>query len=335
MAALMPKRILRVLVSTCFVVFGSFNGVAADSAPRNGPALSPDLIYDFALIGDVPYDETQITRSFPNMIEELNQEKLVFVVHDGDIKAGATPCSDVVFERVYSLFETIRHPLIYTPGDNEWSDCGQVRTNSYDPLDRLQKLRTLFHSGSQSLGQRKLNLTRQSDAGEFGEFRENVRWLHGGILFATLNAPGSDNFAGSKEFDRRNTANLAWIHDAFAIAQRENLRAVMIIMQANPHFDLPSTNRVRRGFNAMIKAFEEEALEFAKPVVLVHGDTHYFRIDQPLMSARGRRIENFTRVETYGNPDMHWLKVHVDWRNPNVFQFQPRIVKPNLARHRG
>ena len=331
----MSKLHLRVFLYLAPALLTTLSSTAADVTPRNAPSLSPDLIYDFALIGDVPYDETQITRSFPNMIEELNREKLAFVVHDGDIKAGATPCSDAAFERVYSLFETIRHPLIYTPGDNEWSDCGQVKTNAYEPLDRLQKLRMLFHSGSQSLGQRKLTLARQSDTGDFSEFRENVRWLHGGILFTTVNAPGSDNFAASKEFERRNTANIAWIRDGFSIAQRENLRAVMIIMQANPHFDLPSTNRVRRGFNAMIRTFEDESLEFGKPVVLVHGDTHYFRIDQPLVSARsGRRVENFTRVETYGNPDMHWLKVHVDWRNPNVFQFQPRIVKSNLVRHR-
>ena len=298
--------------------------------------LSPDLRYDFALIGDVPYDEPQSTNYFPNMIDDLNRARLAFVVHDGDIKAGATPCTDALFERILAQFQTVRHPLIYLPGDNEWSDCGAVKTNAFDPMERLDKLRTIFFRDDRSLGQRQLTLTRQSEDAKYAPFRENVRWLHGGVIFAGLNVPGSDNHFGKPEFEPRNSANIAWIREAFAIATRENLRAVMLIMQANLHFDLPATNRVRRGFNQMLRAIEEETLTFQKPVVLVHGDSHYFRIDQPLMASKSRRrIENFTRVETFGNPDMHWIKVRVDWRDPNVFQFRPQYVRKNLLKHGG
>ena len=222
--------------------------------------FSPDLRYDFALIGDVPYDEHQSTNAFPNMIEELNRARLAFVVHDGDIKAGATPCTDALFERIYTQFQTIRHPLIYLPGDNEWSDCGSVKTNAFDPMERLDKLRALFFGDGQSLGQRKLTLTRQSQEPKYAQFRENVRWLHGGVIFSGLNVPGSDNHFGTPEFEPRNAANIAWIQETFAIATRENLRAVMLIMQANPHFDLPATNRVRRGFNQMLRVIEEETV---------------------------------------------------------------------------
>jgi len=305
--------------------------------PAGQPAASagsPDLRYDFALIGDVPYDEPQITNFFPNLIEEINRARLAFVVHDGDIKAGATPCTDESFERVHALFQTSRHPLIYLFGDNEWSDCGKVKTNAFDPVERLQKLRDMFTQGDRSLGRRTMSLARQSDEPRFALFRENVRWTHGGVMFAGLNAPGEDNHYGTPEFGPRNAANIAWIQGAFAIAARENLRAVMLIMQANPHFDLAVTNRSRRGFNEMLEVIEKETLAFKKPVVLVHGDSHYFRIDQPLLSARSRRrIENFTRVETFGNPDVHWLRVSVDWRNPNVFQFHPQYVRKNLLNH--
>jgi hypothetical protein len=282
----------------------------------------------------VPYDEPQATNLFPNMIEELNSARLAFVVHDGDIKAGATPCTDDCFQRVFVQFQTIRHPLIYLFGDNEWSDCGSVKTNAFDPLERLQKLRDLFTQGDRSLGQRTISLARQSDEPRFAVFRENVRWTHGGVMFAGLNAPGDDNHFGTPEFRSRNTANIAWIQDAFAIATRENFRAVMLIMQANPHFDLAVTNRLRRGFNEMLEVIEKETLAFNKPVVLVHGDSHYFRIDQPLLGSRSRRrIENFTRVETFGNPDVHWLRVSVDWRDPNVFRFHPQYVRKNLLKH--
>jgi hypothetical protein len=309
-------------------------GCGTPAARRATQAAPPGSRYEFALIGDVPYDELQITNLFPNLIEELNRAPLAFVVHDGDIKAGATPCTDEVLRRVYDQFQTFRHPLIYLFGDNEWSDCGTVRTNALDPMDRLRKLRDLFTQGDRSLGRRAIPLERQSDDPRFATFRENVRWTQGGVIFAGLNAPGDDNHFGTPEFGPRNAANIAWIQEAFAIAANENLRAVMLIMQANPHFDLAVTNRLRRGFNEMIDVIEKETLAFQKPVVLVHGDSHYFRIDQPLLGRRSRRrIENFTRVETFGNPDVHWLRVRVDGRDPNIFQFHPQHVQKNLLKH--
>ena len=65
---------------------------------------------------------------------------------------------------------------------------------------------------------------------------------------------------------------------------------------------------------------------------LVHGDSHYFRMDKPMVgTVSGRRVENFTRVETFGELDNHWLHVEVDPTSPNVFVFDQRIVKANLV----
>lgn len=288
--------------------------------------------FDFALIGDVPYDEQQTAVLFPNMLEELNRERLVFVVHDGDIKAGAAPCTDAALQRVLDLFQTSRHPFIYLFGDNEWSDCGKVATNAFEPEERLSRLRAMFTQGDASLGHPSLRLTRQSEEPAFALFRENVRWVYGGVMFAGLNVPGDDNHFGTTEFGPRNAANLAWIHEAFATAERQHLRAVMILMQANPHFEAPPSKRP--GFNAMLELLERETIAFGLPVVLVHGDSHYFRIDQPLVGHKShRRLENFTRVETFGNPDVHWVLASVDSRNPNVFRFEPRHVLKNLVTH--
>ena len=70
-------------------------------------------------------------------------------------------------------------------------------------------------------------------------------------------------------------------------------------------------------------------------VVLVHGDTHYFRVDRPFLDEQGRRLENFTRVETFGDHqengvnDVQWLKVIVDPRSREVFSYQAQIVPGN------
>jgi hypothetical protein len=191
------------------------------------------------------------------------------------------------------------------------------------------------HPGKESLGRRKLTLTRQSDGEGFARFRENVRWVQGGVVFAGLNMPGEDNHFGSKEFEKRNAANLSWMKEAFAMASQRDARAVMLNIQANPHFEMASTNHLRSGFNDMLRVLEEQTVAFGKPVVLVHGDSHYFRIDKPLVGSRtGRRLENFTRVETFGNPDVHWLRVSVDERDPNVFTFRQQIVRRNLVKTR-
>jgi hypothetical protein len=289
--------------------------------------------FDFALIGDVPYTPEQVTNSFPNMIRELNAANLEFVVHDGDIKSGSEPCTDEIFIARLKQFETFRHPLIYVFGDNEWTDCARA-TNGFDPEERLQKLREIFTQGDQSLGQRKLPLARQSNDARFAKFRENVRWTMGDVAFLTLNVQGSLNNFGKREFAERNAANLAWLKESFAFASVENRRAVMVIIQANPLPERGSTNRVHAGYRDIVAALERETLAFQKPVVLVHGDTHYFRIDKPLYGAKSRRrIENFTRVETFGNPDVHWLRVTIDPLDPEVFTFRPQMVKSNLVNH--
>jgi hypothetical protein len=323
-----------------FVVLGLVTlGISGCAAQRSATKTSNtgrtnNGEIQFALIGDMPYDALQATNLFPNLIRELNATDLAFVVHDGDIKAGATPCTDDCFEAVRAQFQTIRHPLVYLFGDNEWSDCGKVKTNSFDPLERLQKLRDVFTQGAMSLGQRKMPLERQSSNPNFAAYRENVRWTVGGVSFAGMNVPGDDNFTASKEFAARNAANIAWMREAFAVAAKEDARAVMLIIQANPHFEVAATNRLRKGFNEMLRVMEQETIAFGKPVVLVHGDSHYFRIDQPMIGSKSkRRVENFLRVETYGNPDVHWLRVAIEPNNPNVFRFERQLVRENLVNH--
>jgi hypothetical protein len=290
--------------------------------------------FDFALIGDVPYNEFDATNSFPNMIAEMNRSPLAFVVHNGDIKSGSTPCSNEALYACYEQFKTFKHPLIYLFGDNEWSDCDDVKTNAYKPEERLAKLREIFTQGDYSLGQRTLRLERQSENPAFPAYRENVRWERGRVLFAGFNIPGNDNHFGTPEFADRKRANLAWLSESFQLATAQKYRAIMLILQANPHFDLARTNKLRAGFNDFLDTLERETIAFKKPVVLVHGDSHYFRIDKPLVGSRSkRRIENFTRIETFGNPDCHWLRARVESRNANVFSFEQRLVERNLVRH--
>jgi hypothetical protein len=177
----------------------------------------------------------------------------------------------------------------------------------------------MFFPTDQSLGQRTMRLTRQSEDSRYASYRENVRWTYGDVVFITLNIIGSNNNRGrTPEMDAehadRTAANLAWMRQAFELAARNGNKAVMIIAQGNPQFETswprntqeryllwglaltPPASRRPTGFDEFRAALEKETVAFGKPVVYVHGDTHIFRVDKPLYgTASGRAIRNFTR----------------------------------------
>ena len=112
--------------------------------------------------------------------------------------------------------------------------------------------------------------------------------------------------------------------------------AVMVIVQADMGFDLPETSVNERllpgidGYDNFLSALIAETQSFAGQVVLVHGDTHFFKIDKPLLD-QAHLLQNFTRVETFGSPNVHWVKATVDPRTRNVFTFEPMIVSTAAA----
>ena len=308
--------VMTLAVAGSFSIFGEQG--------RTTSAAGEELV-EFALIGDTRYTAEQKTK-FPNLIQDVNRYKLAFVAHDGDIKGGSDACGDGLYPETRDLFNQFNAPLIYTPGDNEWTDCHRA---GGDPMARLDMVRRTFFTNDMSLGKAPMRLERQQN------YPENARWWHGGAMFATMHIVGSNNNLArtpqaDQEYVARNIANLNWMSHTFAAARANNSRAVMLIMQANPWDNLPASELV--GFGDMLRQLEREVIDFGKPVVLVHGDSHYFRIDKPLMGAKSkRRVENFTRVETFGTDDVHWLRVAIDPQDPQVFTFRQQIVAANLV----
>jgi hypothetical protein len=288
--------------------------------------------FQIGLIGDQQYTAEQ-EKKFPRVIDAMNREKLSFVIHDGDTKSGASLCDDATFENRLAGFQRSAHPFVLTLGDNDWTDCGRPAGGGYDSGERLNFVRKLFYPRlSESLGKRKLTLVSQSSVPGFSPFVENAMWAEGEVLFATLHIVGSNNnFPKRAEFRERNAANLFWMQAAFGIARQKKFRGVMFVMQANPGFET-----IRRpaedGFGEMLRLLEREIVRYPGQVVFVHGDSHYFRIDKPLIPAgrNGARMENFTRVETFGPPDVHWVRATIDPANPMVFLFEQRIVPENI-----
>jgi len=300
---------------------------------------SPPQNFTFGLMGDLGYVPAR-EPMFENVLAEMNATPLAFSVHVGDLASPKFACDDAFRARRLVQFQAMAQPLIYTPGDNEWTDCP-------DPLERLANLRTLFFAGNTTLGQKTIPLVRQSDDGQHhAKFRENAQWEYGDVIFLTLHAAGSNNgfgrnAIGDAEAAERTAADIAWMQRGFALAKANGSRAIMIAQQANMFPDiLPFTGEAAAkidGFAELRAALVKELLAYNKPVVLVNGDSHYFRVEKPFMrrvkgEAGEPLIENFTRVEPFGDPFNHWVQVTVDASDPNVFTFRPRMVPANLLR---
>jgi len=323
--------------------------------------------YAIGLWGDLPYSDLQAQVGVPNLIADMNSRKLAFTVHDGDLKAGngtpgsVTPtiCSDALYVQALGFFNSLEAPAMLTPGDNDWTDCDRPSNGGFNSLERLDHERQVFFSTPFSLGQKRMRQEVQTAPLCLGvngptPCVENRRWTHRGVTYVTLNIQGScnnlcDTAPNPAEFAARNQANIAWMRDAFLDAQGRGSAAIMIIAQADPGWDLSDPTRAPLrdpktlaetdgqpdGFQEFLIALRDEVIAFRKPVAYVHGDSHYFRVDKPFQDSRGRRLENFTRVETFGDNqgngdnDVNWLKVQVDARSREVFTYQPQIVPGN------
>ncbi len=302
--------------------------------------------YAIGLWGDLPYSDQQKTVGVPNLIADMNSQRLAFSVHDGDIKSGSSACTDNVYTDFEALMNTLAAPAMFTPGDNDWTDCDRGPFNSNE---RLAFERQQFFSTPYSFGQHKLKQEVQA-----APYVENRRWTIGRVTYATLNIQGScnnlcDTAPDPSEYAARNAADIQWLHDTFAEAKTKRSAAVMIVFQADPGWDGSDATRAPTrdpltlaendgqpdGFHDFLSALRDETIAFRRPVVAVHGDSHYFRIDKPLESSAGQRLENFTRVETFGDHqengdnDVNWLRVTVDPESREVFSFQPQIVPGN------
>jgi hypothetical protein len=153
-----------------------------------------DETYTIAVIGDVPYGAPLIVH-FPAFISQINADPDVrMVTHLGDIKNGSTVCSDQYFDVIYQDFAQFRRPLVYTPGDNEWTDCHRVNNGAYNPLERLAKIRSdFFARPGKTLGQQSVAVKSQDGLG----LPENVRYTRNDISFAAINIPGQQQFDAS------------------------------------------------------------------------------------------------------------------------------------------
>jgi hypothetical protein len=295
-------------------------------------SLPANHTYSFALIGDQQYNAAE-EALFPDLLDTISSDKLAFVVHLGDFKAGsASPCTDALFVQRRDEFNRSKHPFILLTGDNDWVDCRRSSNGNYQPLERLNKLRDIFYATPETLGKNKLSVMRQSDifAADpiLSRYTENMMWVHGGVVYVTLNIQGSNDNKGfdatnDREQAERTEANIAWLKHAMITAKSDDIAGLAIFLQANPGFEELPASIQKSGFNDFLRAFDAAAVTFGKPILFAHGDSHQFRVEPYLSPIDKRPILNVTRVEGYGSPFVNWIKITVDANN----RVTPFVIK--------
>jgi hypothetical protein len=328
----------------------------ADGADGQGTPLT------LAVVGDWPYS-LGLVAAAPLLINSINADPNVrLVVHVGDIHSGSMPCTGAGLLplptgsnpawnlAIFALFGQFKDPVVYTPGDNEWTDCHKTKQfSSGAPLKELASVRGLFFPDpGRTLGGRQKRVLSQAKLQDpaypaDAQFVENVMWRESQVVFVTLNVPGSNNdglawtapftdeTARQQEVAERTAADLRWLDLAFEWANRTQARAVMIALQADmwDPAAVASGGDGLDGYTNLVKRLADLCLHFGRPVLLINGDSHLFEADHPLADPSSptglihgtAAVPNLTRITVQGstNKPREWLRLKIDPNSPEVF----------------
>ncbi len=319
-------------LSVATTVFASATPAQADQSQHGH--------YSFAVIGDVPYGASQIAK-FPSWIDEINAAEPEFTVHVGDIKNGSSRCDDAYYSLIRSDFDLFANPLVYSPGDNEWTDCHRVNNGAYDPLGRLARDRSVFFDNpGTTLGKRTMSVTSQAAEG----LPENVTFRRQGVRFAILHVVGSNDdlqpWTGigktsatheqTAEEQHRMAGNIAEVRAAFADARKRNDRAVALYMQADmfdPTYAPPASDI--SAFVPLVQAIIDEASAFSGDVYLFNGDSHLYNSDRP-MAPGSPLLARYTALGVTGSA-ANLERTTVDGSGNNVDWLKVTINRPGAA----
>lgn len=325
---------MRLVLVSLVLALAAPSALASPARPGRATSL--------AIIGDTPYGAAQLAY-FPRLRAAIDADPAVrTVVHLGDIKSGSSPCTDAYLAQVADLFAGFTHPLVYTPGDNEWTDCHRTKAGKYDPLERLAAVRDVFFAQPGLLLGGAWPRFALSQAWWPGgaEFPENMLWRESDVVFVTIHVVGSNNdlvpwFTDDatddleddaprrdSEWRRRTVANVTWLGVAFAAAELTHARGVVVAMQADMWDGTPVD-----GFAPVVQALATRSAHFARPVLLLNGDSHAFTVDHPLASGSPLHgvttaAPNLTRLTVQGAESAHeYLRLTVDPDLADVFSW--------------
>jgi hypothetical protein len=302
------RQIVACPLLLCGLVPGQLN---AQAQPSQRPLR-------FAFIGDTPYNpaEAALLRELLGQIDPQCR----FLLHIGDIKARQEPWrTDFMTERI-NLLRQARQPLVLLPGDNEWSDAvpgpgqrrgfewlGWLREQAYAKLP-VPESRASWHQ-----------FRRQGSHPSARLPVENLMFqiTADSPLFVTLNVPGGVALERLEPAEREHhleleAMNVQWLDQAYHHAMQQGLKHLVIATHADPLFERDAPGQAAREdqYYRLRRTLERFADRYEGSILFLHGDTHRYRLDQPLRRADGSVVEQFTRLECYGSPFANaWIEL--------------------------
>ena len=361
----MSKRIL--VAGAAVAALLAVGGTAAGASPSGAHGR----VLTLAVYGDAPYGTTPTdTAEFeatPAFIDSVNADPDVSsAVHVGDIHSGKQYCTEAYDRSIKALWDGFADPLVYTPGDNEWTDChkageggglvdpttGQsVDYASGNPVANLALIRSIFFQRpGETLGSGDLRVLSQAQIADpehpaDRQYVENVVWSKKDTVFVTINVPGGSNNdadpwfgapltdAQTQERVERTAADLRWLDFAFGLAQASAAKGVVIITQADM-WDLDGKTPAHlTNYESLVSSIASHTTSFGGPVLLLNGDSHVYRSDNPLVqgapcagdagvcsydawnSHPNYDVPNFHRIVVHGSTiPLEWLKLTIDPR---------------------
>jgi Calcineurin-like phosphoesterase len=287
--------------------------VAGNGTPINGGSANPLTL---AVFGDAPYGANNADMAAfdatPEFINAVNHDpKVDLVAHVGDIHSGSQKCTVAYDQSIADMWAAFKDPLVYTPGDNEWTDCQKTKEVpgsdfGGDPLANLAAVRSIFFPrAGYTLGGRPKQVLSQAQlgTGTDANYLENVMWEQSKTLFVTLNLPGgsnndADNWFGlartqaqSDEIAQRTQADLDWLDQAFTQAGADGVGSIVILEQADM-WDLDGKTPAHiANYKPFVDSIASHTVAFGKPVLLFNGDSHMYRSDNPLVAGAPCVIE--------------------------------------------
>ena len=290
----------------------------------------------FVALGDAPYG----TKDNPNerdelylrLIDKINSLQPALAFHVGDTKAGRHSCTDALLEKQLGFMNRFEMPLVYTPGDNEWSDCGTPQTGkeTFEPIGRLELIRQLYFSHPDSLGQSRLPVERQPVImPQHPTNVENVRFVRGDLLFVTLHTVGKDNNLSdgsgncengpATEFCARQSANIDWLRAAFTLAVGNQAKAIVVVTHADLLRGSSGGDSIKEGFSHLVDELVSQSTRFDGPVLLIHGDKHTFTVERPFENDDGSPVTNLFRLRVPGKERVEAVEIVADTSREPVF----------------
>ena len=305
--------------------------IAGCGGGGGGDVIAPLSKSTVAVIGDLPYglsainnngvaDTTEFAAA-PSFFSSINKDSdISTVLHVGDIHSGSEPCTEAYDRSIATQWSALKFPVVYTPGDNEWTDCQKPKQAGgiTDPVANLDLVRSIFFTtpgkafnGSLDVHSQAIEYDTAFPADK--KFVENVWWYKSGVAFVTLNIPGGSNndndiwggaatrsAAQLQEISERTSANIRWLDTAFKNAVALGAIGVVIQIQADM-WDLDSkvdaTGTVPTLFTGTVTC----------PTAATTGCSHIYEYKQFIDKIASNTL-NFRKPVLLFNGDSHFYR---------------------------